>query len=118
MYLKILTPVTLLVLWLFASLNVTPASAATVPEVTGEAAVLMDFSSGQLLFAKNPDQRMYPASTTKIITAIIALESGRTNDIVAVPLEACNVEGSAVGLQEGEQISLGDRLCLDAKFGK
>ncbi|MEG3070063.1 MAG: D-alanyl-D-alanine carboxypeptidase family protein [Candidatus Syntrophopropionicum ammoniitolerans] len=97
-------------LWLFTSLTVTPASAATVPDITGEAAVLMDSSSGQLLFAKNPDQRMYPASTTKIITAIIALESGRINDIVTIPLEACNVEGSAVGLQEGEQITLNDLI--------
>lgn len=110
MYLKILSLVTLLMLWLFTSLTVTPASAATVPDITGEAAVLMDSSSGQLLFAKNPDQRMYPASTTKIITAIIALESGRINDIVTIPLEACNVEGSAVGLQEGEQITLNDLI--------
>lgn len=110
MHLKILPLVALLMLLFITSLTVNPASAANVPEVTGEAAVLMDFSSGQLLFAKNPDQRMYPASTTKIITAIIALESGRINDIVTIPLEACNVEGSAVGLQEGEQITLNDLI--------
>jgi D-alanyl-D-alanine carboxypeptidase (penicillin-binding protein 5/6) len=86
-----------------------PAAAAP-PEVIGEAAVLMDFTNGQTLFEKNPDQRMYPASTTKIMTAIIALESGRINDMVTIPLEACNVEGSAIGLQEGERLSLGDLI--------
>ncbi|MDD4335365.1 MAG: D-alanyl-D-alanine carboxypeptidase, partial [Desulfotomaculaceae bacterium] len=85
-------------------------AAAAVPAITGEAAALMDSSNGQLLYAKNPDQRMYPASTTKIITAIIALESGRINDLVTVPLEAAIVEGSAIGLQEGERISLDDLI--------
>jgi D-alanyl-D-alanine carboxypeptidase (penicillin-binding protein 5/6) len=85
-------------------------NAAAAPAVTGEAAVLMDFTNGQILFEKNPDQRMYPASTTKILTAIIALESGRINDMVTIPLEASIVEGSAIGLQEGEQISLGDLI--------
>lgn len=85
-------------------------AAAAAPAVTGEAAVLMDFTNGQLLFEKNSEARMYPASTTKILTAIIALESGRNNDNVTIPLEASIVEGSAIGLQEGEQISLGDLI--------
>lgn len=88
-----------------------PMTAAVgAPAVIGEAAVLMDFTNGQLLFEKNSEARMYPASTTKIITAIIALESGRINDNVTIPLEASIVEGSAIGLQEGEQISLGDLI--------
>lgn len=87
-----------------------PMTAAAAPAIIGEAAVLMDHANGQMLFEKNPDQRMYPASTTKILTAIIALESGRINDMVTIPLEASIVEGSAIGLREGEQISLGDLI--------
>ncbi|MFX4261401.1 D-alanyl-D-alanine carboxypeptidase family protein [Pelotomaculum propionicicum] len=101
--------VTLTILSLLMAIFPVPASAAA-PAVTGEAAVLMDFTNGQVLFEKNPEQRMYPASTTKIITAIIALESGKINDMVTIPLEASIVEGSAIGLQEGEQISLGDLI--------
>ncbi len=81
---------------------------ATGAEVTGEAAVLMDCRNGQVLYEKNPHKRMYPASTTKTLTAIMALESGKMSDMVTVPAAAFNVEGSAIGLQEGERIFLGD----------
>jgi len=85
-------------------------SAAAAPVITGEAAVLIDSKNGQLLFEKNADVRVYPASTTKILTGIIALESGRTGEAVTIPREASDVEGSAIGLQEGEQISLEDLI--------
>jgi D-alanyl-D-alanine carboxypeptidase (penicillin-binding protein 5/6) len=87
-----------------------PMTAAAVPVVTGEAAVLMDPVNGQVLYEKNADEKIYPASTTKIITAIIAIESGNMNDMVTIPQEASLVEGSAIGLQEGEKISLRDLL--------
>ena len=85
-------------------------SAAAAPEITGEAAVLIDSKNGQFLYEKNADIRVYPASTTKIITAIIALESGRTGEMVTIAREASDVEGSAIGLQEGEHISLEDLI--------
>lgn len=87
-----------------------PLAAAAVPAVTGETALLMDPVNGQVLYEKNADEKIYPASTTKILTAIIAIESGKMNDIVTIPLEASLVEGSAIGLQEGEKISLRDLL--------
>lgn len=89
--------------------TVFPAAAAA-PVITGEAAVLIDSKNGQLLFEKNAAVRVYPASTTKILTGIIALESGRTGEMVTIPKEASDVEGSAIGLQEGEQISLEDLI--------
>ncbi|MGI6491507.1 MAG: D-alanyl-D-alanine carboxypeptidase [Peptococcaceae bacterium] len=85
-------------------------TADALPEVTGEAAVLMDSRNGQFIYEKNASQRMYPASTTKILTAIIALESGKLNDMVTISAGSCNVEGSAIGLQEGEKISMVDLL--------
>lgn len=86
----------------------TPAAAE--PEITGEAAVLMNSKTGQVLFEKNPFLRVYPASTTKIMTAILALESGRIGETVSITLEACAIEGSAIGLQEGEQFLLEDLI--------
>ncbi|MDD4169878.1 MAG: D-alanyl-D-alanine carboxypeptidase [Desulfotomaculaceae bacterium] len=76
------------------------------PEIVGQAAVVIDSKNGQVLFEKNPHQRMYPASTTKTLTAIIALENFGLPDLVTIPKNACNIEGSAIGLQEGEEISM------------
>ncbi|MDD3653341.1 MAG: D-alanyl-D-alanine carboxypeptidase [Desulfotomaculaceae bacterium] len=76
------------------------------PEIVGQAAVVIDSKNGQVLFEKNPHQRMYPASTTKTLTAIIALENFQLSDLVTIPRNACNIEGSAIGLQEGEVISM------------
>jgi len=87
-----------------------PRSATAVPQIVGEAAVLIDGRNGQFLYEKNSSQRVYPASTTKILTAVIALEKCKLDDKVTIPAAACNVEGSAIGLLEGEKISLQDLL--------
>lgn len=87
-----------------------PRPAAAFPEIAGEAAALIDGRSGQFLYEKNPGQQLYPASTTKILTAIIALENSKLNDRVTITSEACNVEGSAIGLLEGEKMSMEDLL--------
>lgn len=82
----------------------------TPPSLAGEAAILVDTRNGQVLYQKNMNQRVFPASTTKILTAILALEKGGLEDIVTTPDEACRVEGSAVGLQTGERLTLNDLL--------
>ncbi len=94
--------------WLLILIAARPLLASAGPEIAGQSAVVMDSSNGQVLFEQESNQKMYPASTTKIMTAIIALEYGRMDDLVTIPAEASNVEGSAIGLQEGEQISLED----------
>jgi len=86
------------------------APASTGPQIVGEAAVVINGNNGQTLFAKDPYKRMYPASTTKTLTAIIALENSNLTDLVTVPSEACNIEGSAIGLHEGEKITMEDLL--------
>lgn len=80
------------------------------PSLNAGAVVLMDAKSGQVLYQKNMRQRMFPASTTKILTAIIALEKGNLPDRITVSGKACRVEGSAIGLQEGERLTLEDLL--------
>lgn len=80
------------------------------PSVTAGAVVLMDANNGQVLYQKNMRQRMFPASTTKILTAVIALEKGNLPDRITVPGEACRVDGSAIGLQEDERVTLEDLL--------
>ncbi len=86
------------------------AQAASLPQPVGEAALLMDARNGQVLYQKNAGLPMYPASTTKILTAIIALERSNLDEVVTVSREAARVEGSAIGLQEGERLTMEDLL--------
>ena len=81
-----------------------PTSGA--PTLSSEAAILLDQKTGQVLYDKNSTAQMYPASLTKIATAIYAIEKGNLDDIVTVSSKARNVEGTRVYLAEGEQISL------------
>ncbi|UFJ42643.1 D-alanyl-D-alanine carboxypeptidase [Brevibacillus humidisoli] len=75
-------------------------------EINGEAAILIDATSGDPLFEKNPDQRLYPASITKIATGIYAIENGNPDDIVTVSKRARYEEGTRVYLAEGEEVTL------------
>lgn len=80
------------------------------PQVTAQSAVLMDALTGQILYSRAADVRRYPASTTKIMTLIVALEHGNSDDIVTVSPQAAGVEGSTIWLEAGEQIRLEDLL--------
>lgn len=71
-----------------------------------EAVILIDGTTGQVLYEKDSDRPMYPASITKIVTGIIALENGNLEDMVTVSEAARNVEGTRVYLLEGEQVPL------------
>lgn len=90
-------------LFLFMSLCV-PAVVQAMPEVTATAAVLMDAESGRVYFAKNAGQRRYPASLTKIMTAIIGLESGNLEETVTV--NRSETDGSIIDLQKGDRLTL------------
>lgn len=73
-------------------------------------AIVIDAASGNDLYAKNAQKRAYPASTTKILTALLALELGKPDEIVTVGEEA-NVhdpEESRAGLRPGQQLKLYD----------
>lgn len=76
------------------------------PSVTAAAAVLMEARTGVVLFGKNADQRREPASITKVMTAIVALERGDLADIVTVSSRAASVAGSSLGLRAGQQMKL------------
>jgi len=72
-----------------------------------ESAILMEAESGQVLAEKNADQQMYPASVTKIATAIYVIENGDLSDIVEISEEATEADGTTVFLAEGEKVALG-----------
>ncbi|WP_318508901.1 D-alanyl-D-alanine carboxypeptidase family protein [Bacillus sp. T3] len=75
-------------------------------QLKSEAAVLMDSQTGAILYGKNATEKMYPASLTKIATAIYAIEKGNLNDIVTVSENAYNTEGTKVYLEIGEKVPL------------
>lgn len=88
-----------------------PAFAAPSPlNLTAKSAIVIEASTGEVLFEKNAEERRYPASTTKIMTIITALESGKINDIVTASPNAANTEGSSMGLFVAEQLKMQDML--------
>lgn len=76
------------------------------PNITSEAAILIEESSGRVLYEKNASIPMYPASLTKVATAIYALEKGDLEDIVTVSEKARRVDGTRVYLEIGEKVPL------------
>jgi len=80
------------------------------PQVSAEAAALIDVQSGRILYSKNGQKKMRIASLTKTMTAIVAIESGRLQDVVTVPPEAVGVEGSSIYLKRNERLTLEELL--------
>jgi serine-type D-Ala-D-Ala carboxypeptidase (penicillin-binding protein 5/6) len=79
-------------------------------EITAQAAVLMDRQTNRVLWQKNAYRCLPMASTTKVMTAILALELGNEHDVVKTSLRAANTEGSSIWLEEGEEKTLGELL--------
>jgi serine-type D-Ala-D-Ala carboxypeptidase (penicillin-binding protein 5/6) len=100
--------VTLCIVLLFVFLSQLDVVAAENRQidVKSEAAVLLDSDTGAVLYAKNGDKKMYPASLTKIATAIYAIENRNLDDIVTVSANAVRAEGTKVYLNEGEKVPL------------
>ena len=86
------------------------ARAETKPnnDVSAEAAYLIEANSGRVLYAKNENAHLPMASTTKIMTALLAVESGRMEETVTVPDAAVGTEGSSMYLKRGETLKLSD----------
>ena len=83
-----------------------PAAVSSLSSLSAGAAVLMHPDSGEIYFEKNASVRMPMASTTKIMTALVAIESMPLSTVITVAPEAVNVEGSSVYLYAGETLTL------------
>ena len=82
---------------------------AAPPRISAPAALLMDADTGQVYFARNPDQRRPPASLTKILTGLLAVELGSLEDPVTISRRAAGMtEGQHLGMRAGDVIQLGD----------
>lgn len=79
-------------------------------DTSARAAVIMDVNSRRILYSKNMDEKLAMASTTKIMTTLVAIESGKLEEIVTVSKKASYTEGSSVYLREGEKHKVHDLL--------
>lgn len=96
----------IVVFFAFLLFSSTTYADTQAPEIAGEAAILMDVKTGQILYEKNANKKMEPASATKIMTAILALEKGNLSDIVTASKNPMLAEGTRIYLEEGEQLTL------------
>ncbi|WP_139203344.1 D-alanyl-D-alanine carboxypeptidase family protein [Thermoflavimicrobium dichotomicum] len=80
------------------------------PFVSAQSAVLMDVASERVLFGKEAQKPMKVASLTKIMTAILAIEKGKLDELVTISPRAVGIEGSSVYLKQGEKVRLRDLL--------
>ena len=76
------------------------------PSVSAKSAIVMNALTGEVVFSKNPYEKMGIASTTKIMTSLIALESGKTNKIVMAQKDDIAVEGTSIYLKEGDKVTV------------
>ena len=90
-----------------------PVSAFAAPgplNLSAKSAILIVASTGEGLYEKNAQAQQYPASTTKMMTIITALEDGNLNDMVTTSANAANTEGSSMYLRAAERLRLLDML--------
>jgi D-alanyl-D-alanine carboxypeptidase (penicillin-binding protein 5/6) len=88
-------------------INVSSFSYAEDLTLSGEGAILIDVDSSEVLYEKNGNSKFFPASTTKIMTAILAIENSNLNDIVTIDQEVVDLtDGSHIALEPGEELTL------------
>lgn len=102
---KNLFSILLAILLVFSNISFIHVNAA-VPDIAAKGAVVMDAETGRILYQKNMNGALPMASTTKIMTAIIAMEDGNLNDTVTISQNAASVEPVKLGLKKGEKIKL------------
>lgn len=98
--------VLLLVLCLFLSF----AGKGAALDISASSAVLIEAESGKIIYAKDENTRRGMASTTKIMTALVAIENMPLDTLITIPDAAAGVEGSSVYLKAGERLTLEELL--------
>ena len=106
-------------LWLLLLCMMILVSVATLPfafaegkefSTTAQSAVVMERESKRTLYSVNPNAHLPIASTTKIVTALTAINHANLDDVVEIPQAACGIEGSSIYLRAGEHLTLRELL--------
>lgn len=120
-FFKTVTSLAAVVTIIFTPLVFTDANEALPVEIKAKAAVLMEVSTGKVLMKYNENEKLYPASVTKIMPLLIvveAIDSGKIKltDVVTVSANASSKGGSQIWLKEGEQMTVDDLLKATAVY--
>ena len=92
-------------------LSITMIKSFAIDSLECNASILIDGETGKILYSKNSDKIKYPASLTKLMTAVVALENGSLEDIYTVDDQTpFTIDGSHIALEPGERLSLEDLL--------
>ena len=78
--------------------------------ISAKSAILVDYDTGEVIYAKNPTQRLPAASTIKIMTALVALENAKLSDKFTASAKTATIGENAMGLTQGETLTLEDLL--------
>lgn len=102
----------LFLVWGVNSTDWVVLSFTKAPTIVGEAAVVIDEASGEVLYEKNKNKRLFPASTIKIVTALVVLEKADINDVIIVGDEVLRQTPgeSSAQLEVGQALTLDDLL--------
>lgn len=95
--------------------SLSPLSQAAAPEVKAKSAILIDAETAQVLYEKDPDARLAPASITKVMTMLLAMDAAQAgkvslDDMVVTSTAASEIGGSQIWLMEGEEMQFRDML--------
>ncbi|MTI79375.1 MAG: D-alanyl-D-alanine carboxypeptidase [Firmicutes bacterium] len=101
--------------WAEPEAEKTPTEKSALLETTAEAAVLLDYQSGKVIFSKNPDKKLPMASVTKLMTMLLACEAEAKNqikltDMVAASEHAASMGGSQIYLEPGEELTFEEMM--------
>ncbi|MDE7364573.1 MAG: D-alanyl-D-alanine carboxypeptidase [Ruminococcus sp.] len=97
--------VILSIMMIFQGLNISDVYADDKVEVSAKAAVVISADTGEILFEHNSNEKLPMASTTKIMTTLLCIESGNLDEPFIVDSDAIHVEGSSMGLKEGDTVT-------------
>ncbi|WP_142414560.1 D-alanyl-D-alanine carboxypeptidase family protein [Hathewaya massiliensis] len=96
--------------FLVISSNIIYAKSKDAPKVSADGAVIMNANTGEILYEKNMNQKYPPASTTKIMTALLTLEKCNLEEEVTVSKKCEEEDGSKIYIFDGEKIKVKDLL--------
>ncbi len=93
-----------------SALTVPAFAESAPPELSAEGVLLIDLTTGEVLYEKDPDKQLYPASTTKMMTALLVMENLNLNTTLKADADVASTGGTRLGMKAGEQISAKDAL--------
>jgi D-alanyl-D-alanine carboxypeptidase (penicillin-binding protein 5/6) len=84
----------------------------SVPVILGKSAILIDSKSGQILYEKASNEKHFPASTTKVMTALLSIENLKPDTVITASTKACTIPGdsSSAGIMSGEKLTVTNLL--------